>query len=99
MRKLLYKVKKLIENLVVDNHRDVLGIEKDTMLIEVTVRRILEIPAPALNINVYGAEILSCRVGRMTCKAHVFGTKLTLRISYCFLCLCRCNITGVFFGL
>ena len=76
-----------------------LFIEHDAMLVIVSVGGILKLPALTVDGDGNRSEILSCRVGCMSCKACIFGAKLTLGVATCLLRFCRGNVARILFGL
>ena len=99
MRELTDEIKELQKYRRVDDHRDMLAVEHDTMLVIVAVGGVLQIPVAAVDLDRNGSEILACGVVLTTRVAHILGTKLALRISDGGGGSRLGDIAGVFFGL
>ena len=74
MRKLLYKIEKLTEGIVLNLHGYMLTVKYDTMLIIVNIRRILESPGALIYFHRDNSMILSCRMIYPSCIAFIFHT-------------------------
>ena len=70
------KVQQLLECGLVDLHRDMLGIEHDTMLVIVNIGRILQAPIRAANLKGNHTMVLTGRMIHQTtgfAKEHILG--------------------------
>ena len=91
--------KELAEKSSIYLHRNMRIIKSDTMLVIIPVGRILKRPSLTANSDGNMAEILPCRVSRVTCKPCILNAELALGVARS-LCISRsCNISGVLFRL
>ena len=74
-------------------------VKQYAMLVVIAVWRILKLPLFAVKSHFDRTQILSCRMGKTSGKARVFGAELALRIFYLIACARRGNIARVFFRL
>ena len=96
VRELLDERKQLIKRRAVNDHRRMLGVHHDRVLIVIDIRRILEAPRLAVDRDRHDAEILPCRVRDRARIADVFDAEQALRVSRRLFQLCRSNVTRVF---
>ena len=80
VRELLDERKQLIKRRAVNDHRRVLGVHHDRVLIVIDIRRILEAPRLAVDRDRHDAEILPCRVRDRARVADVFDAEQALRV-------------------
>ena len=88
MGEFAYKVKELFKSFLVDDHRSVLGVEKNAVLVVVNVRGVLEAPWLAADIYRDNSVVLACRVIEAARIAHILGTQQALGIAALLGVLC-----------
>ena len=91
MRKLFYEIKQLTERVVLYLHRNMSGVENDTMLVIIYIRRILESPSASVNRYGYDSVILPCRMIDPARITFIFHAEKTLRIAALLRVFCRRN--------
>ena len=99
MRELLDKRKQFVECSAVNDHRRVLGVHDNRVLIVIDIRRILESPRLVIHRHRHHAKILPRRVRNRARIADVFDAEQALGIPRHLFQLCRRNVSGVFLRL
>ena len=96
---LLQKIKQLFKHGPVDHHLHMPAVKQNAMLMIVPIGRVLEEPLLLLDLHRNRPEILSCRMGQMPRKAHVFQAQLTLGVCCGFLIFSCGYVPGILFRL
>ena len=80
MRELLDERKQLIKRRAVNDHRRMLGVHHDRVLIVIDIRRILEAPRLTVHGHGHDAQILPRRVRDRPRVADIFDAEQALRV-------------------
>ena len=99
VRKLLHKIKQLVERALVNLHRHMLAAEHNAVLIVVHIRRILQKPIRMVHRDRDCAVVLSCRVVHAARITDILLAQHTGRITGSLHFLCRSNGLRIFFRL
>ena len=99
VRELPHKVKQLAEGCMVDCHRGMLKIERDAMLVVVSVRAVLKSPFGAVDDNRDNSVILSGRVCQRSGVAFVLAAEQACGILRGLCLACSGDGLGILFRL